>query len=337
MCTYEGIGRTRVAAAKLEAPRGRAITYSSDGVRLLSARWRTRSRSRARSRRGERFARMSSAKRAKTEEDAVGGDAARVRGPWILYCTGNAGKFREASFVVDAWNERTFGSDAHPSRARLMQMDPDPTEIQGSADEIARSKVVQAWEEIRERCRDAVRIRGRRERRTTPGRRAREPPRAVRFRRDGRRRTRHALPERISGAVLQTHARGDRPGGAVEPGQPIRRQAHTVVTCTVASLRARRAETRDSNDTDDWFRTPRLFVGTLDGAILGPPAATSSTERRVGTRCSRPRGRTRRSESSSSKSRRRSRTAERRSTPSWTPPWTSWNETRRKDTVNARR
>ena len=53
--------------------------------------------------------------------------------------------------MVDAWNERTFGSDAHPSRARLMQMDPDPTEIQGSADEIARSKVVQAWEEIRER------------------------------------------------------------------------------------------------------------------------------------------------------------------------------------------
>ena len=94
---------------------------------------------------------MSSAKRAKTEEDAEARDAPRVRGPWILYCTGNAGKFREASFVVDAWNERTFGSDAHPSRARLMQMDPDPTEIQGSADEIARSKEVQAWEEIRER------------------------------------------------------------------------------------------------------------------------------------------------------------------------------------------
>lgn len=220
---------------------------------------------------------MSSAKRAKTEEDAEARDAPRVRGPWILYCTGNAGKFREASFVVDAWNERTFGSDAHPSRARLMQMDPDPTEIQGSADEIARSKVVQAWEEIRERV---------------------AMPFGSEDRADAERPPDDALanqPERYDFVVTEDVGLGMRclngfPGPYCKPMlEAIGPEGlwnlasryddtHTVVTCTVASLRARRTETRDStdapidsNDTDDWFRTPRLFVGTLDGAILGPP------------------------------------------------------------------
>ena len=207
-----------------------------------------------------------------------------------------------------------------------MQMDPDPTEIQGSADEIARSKVVQAWEEIRERV---------------------ATPFGSEDRADAERPPDDALakhPERYDFVVTEDVGLGMRclngfPGPYCKPMlEAIGPEGlwnlasryddtHTVVTCTVASLRARRTETRDStdapidsNDTDDWFRTPRLFVGTLDGAILGPPAATSSTERRVGIRCSRPKGRTRRSESFSSKSRRRSRTAKRRWTPSWTPP-----------------
>ena len=220
------------------------------------------------------MARMSSAKRAKTEGDAVGGDAARVRGPWILYCTGNAGKFREASFVVDAWNERTFGSAAHPSRARLMQMDPDPTEIQGSADEIARSKVVQAWEQIRA---DVATPFG-----SEDDANAERPPD-------------DALanhPERYDFVVTEDVGLGMRclngfPGPYCKPMlEAIGPEGlwnlasryddkHTTVACVVASLRARRAKTRADGDapTDaaDWLRTPRLFVGTLDGAILGPP------------------------------------------------------------------
>lgn len=217
---------------------------------------------------------MSSAKRAKTEGDAVGGDAARVRGPWILYCTGNDGKFREASFVVDAWNERTFGSAAHPSRARLMQMDPDPTEIQGSADEIARSKVVQAWEQIRA---DVATPFGSEDEATAE----RPPDDAL-----------AAHPERYDFVVTEDVGLGMRclngfPGPYCKPMlEAIGPEGlwnlasryddkHTTVTCTVASLRARRAETRADGDAPidaaDWSRTPRLFVGTLDGAILGPP------------------------------------------------------------------
>ena len=266
------------------------------------------------------MARMSSAKRAKTEGDAVGGDAARVRGPWILYCTGNAGKFREASFVVDAWNERTFGSAAHPSRARLMQMDPDPTEIQGSADEIARSKVVQAWEQIRA---DVATPFG-----SEDDANAERPPD-------------DALanhPERYDFVVTEDVGLGMRclngfPGPYCKPMlEAIGPEGlwnlasryddkHTTVACVVASLRAKPAPKPAPTAT----RPPTPPIGSEPRDCSSEPwtarssvrpAATSSMERRVGTRCSRPRGRTRRSESSSSKSRRRSRIAERRSTPS---------------------
>ena len=54
----------------------------------------------------------------------------------VVYCTGNAGKFREASHVFDEWN-----ASAHPLKVEYRQMDADPAEIQGTAEEVCRDKV----------------------------------------------------------------------------------------------------------------------------------------------------------------------------------------------------
>lgn len=56
----------------------------------------------------------------------------------ILYCTGNAGKFKEASFVFEEFNKR--GGTA----VEIVQVDADPVEIQGSAEQIGLSKVKEA-------------------------------------------------------------------------------------------------------------------------------------------------------------------------------------------------
>lgn len=56
----------------------------------------------------------------------------------ILYCTGNAGKFKEASFVFEEFNKR--GGTA----VEIVQVDADPVEIQGSAEDIGLSKVKEA-------------------------------------------------------------------------------------------------------------------------------------------------------------------------------------------------
>ena len=56
----------------------------------------------------------------------------------ILYCTGNEGKFKEASFVFEEFNKR--GGAA----VEIVQVDADPVEIQGSAEEIGLNKVREA-------------------------------------------------------------------------------------------------------------------------------------------------------------------------------------------------
>ena len=64
----------------------------------------------------------------------------------VLYCTGNAGKFREASFVIDGWNE-----SHESSTVEYAQVDADPVEVQGTPEEIGASKVVEATRLLRER------------------------------------------------------------------------------------------------------------------------------------------------------------------------------------------
>ena len=59
----------------------------------------------------------------------------------VVYCTGNAGKFREASHVFDEWN--AYG---HPLRVQFHQRDADPVEIQGTAREVCHAKVKAAME-----------------------------------------------------------------------------------------------------------------------------------------------------------------------------------------------
>ena len=64
----------------------------------------------------------------------------------VVYCTGNAGKFREASHVFDEWN-----ASAHPLKVDYRQMDADPVEIQGTAEEVCRDKVKAATKILVER------------------------------------------------------------------------------------------------------------------------------------------------------------------------------------------
>ena len=54
----------------------------------------------------------------------------------VVYCTGNAGKFREASHVFDEWN-----ASGSPLKVAYLQMDADPVEIQGTDEEVCRVKV----------------------------------------------------------------------------------------------------------------------------------------------------------------------------------------------------
>lgn len=56
----------------------------------------------------------------------------------VLYCTGNEGKFKEASFVFEEFNKR--GGTV----VEIAQVDADPTEVQGTAEEIGLSKVNEA-------------------------------------------------------------------------------------------------------------------------------------------------------------------------------------------------
>ena len=64
----------------------------------------------------------------------------------VVYCTGNAGKFREASHVFDEWN-----ASAHPLKVEYRQIDADPAEIQGTAEEVCRDKVKAATKILVER------------------------------------------------------------------------------------------------------------------------------------------------------------------------------------------
>ena len=85
----------------------------------------------------------------------------------ILYCTGNEGKFKEASFVFEEFNKR--GGTA----VEIVQVDADPVEIQGSAEEIGLNKV-----------REAVRIlraKGEIPKGTTTSTRERHAPDILRF------------------------------------------------------------------------------------------------------------------------------------------------------------
>jgi len=63
----------------------------------------------------------------------------------ILYCTGNAGKFAEASIIVNNWVVENDGV----VDIRLIQADPDPTEVQGNERQIAIQKCVSAYESVK--------------------------------------------------------------------------------------------------------------------------------------------------------------------------------------------
>ena len=194
--------------------------------------------------------------------------------------------------MVDGTSERRV---RRPSlRAGLMQMDPDPTEIQGSADEIARSKVVQAWEEIRERVATPFGSEDRADA-ERPRRRAREAPRAVRFRRDGRRRLgMRCLPGPYCKPCSRRSARR---GCGNWPADMTTHRSRVPPRL----LRARRTETRDStnapidsNDTDDWFRTPRFSSEPWTARSSVPPLPRPSTKGELEFVFT-PQGRTRRS------------------------------------------
>ena len=64
----------------------------------------------------------------------------------VVYCTGNAGKFREASHVFDEWN-----ASGLPLKVAYLQMDADPVEIQGTAEEVCCEKVKAATKILCER------------------------------------------------------------------------------------------------------------------------------------------------------------------------------------------
>ena len=70
----------------------------------------------------------------------------RQRPVHILYCTGNQGKFAEASIIVNNWLKENYGWGID---IRLIQADPDPTEVQGSDRQIAVQKCVSAYESVK--------------------------------------------------------------------------------------------------------------------------------------------------------------------------------------------
>ena len=72
--------------------------------------------------------------------------ANRQRPVRILYCTGNQGKFAEASIIVNNWLKE---NDGWGIDIRLIQADPDPTEVQGSDRQIAVQKCVSAYESVK--------------------------------------------------------------------------------------------------------------------------------------------------------------------------------------------
>jgi len=153
----------------------------------------------------------------------------------VLYCTGNAGKFREASFVIDGWNE------SHDATVEYVQVDADPVEVQGTPEEIGASKVVEATRLLRERG---------------------------------------AIPPDVDWVVTEDvglHLRclNGFPGPYCKPMLEAIGDAglwdmmsryedrHALVTCNLAAVHV-----RDGGELDG---TPELFVGEIEGAVLGPP------------------------------------------------------------------
>ena len=166
----------------------------------------------------------------------TGGDHRAVS---VLYCTGNDGKFKEASHVVEAYNARCAARGSR-FRATLTQVDPDPVEIQGDAADVARAKVTAALAAL--------------------------PPEAL----EGEDyvvtedvglslRCLNGFPGPYCKPMLE--AIGDR--GLWDLASRYDDRAATV-TCTLAAIRVRGGEeARDAS--------PRLHVGVIEGAILGPP------------------------------------------------------------------
>ena len=166
----------------------------------------------------------------------AGGDHRAVS---VLYCTGNDGKFKEASHVVEAYNARCAARGSR-FRATLTQVDPDPVEIQGDAADVARAKVTAALAAL--------------------------PPEAL----EGEDyvvtedvglslRCLNGFPGPYCKPMLE--AIGDR--GLWDLASRYDDRAATV-TCTLAAIRVRGGEeARDAS--------PRLHVGVIEGAILGPP------------------------------------------------------------------
>ena len=153
----------------------------------------------------------------------------------VLYCTGNAGKFREASFVIDGWNE------SRDAKVEYVQVDADPVEVQGTPEEIGASKVVEATRLLRERG---------------------------------------AIPPDVDWVVTEDvglHLRclNGFPGPYCKPMLEAIGDAglwdmmsryedrHALVTCNLAAVHV-----RDGGELDG---TPELFVGEIEGAVLGPP------------------------------------------------------------------
>lgn len=154
----------------------------------------------------------------------------------VLYCTGNAGKFREAGFVIDGWNE-----SHESSTVEYVQVDADPVEVQGTPEEIGASKVVEATRLLRERG---------------------------------------AIPPDVDWVVTEDvglHLRclNGFPGPYCKPMLEAIGDAglwdmmsryedrHALVTCNLAAVHV-----RDGGELDG---TPELFVGEIEGAVLGPP------------------------------------------------------------------
>ena len=153
----------------------------------------------------------------------------------VLYCTGNAGKFREASFVIDGWNE------SRDAKVEYVQVDADPVEVQGTPEEIGASKVVEATRLLRERG---------------------------------------AIPPDVDWVVTEDvglHLRclNGFPGPYCKPMLEAIGDAglwdmmsryedrRALVTCNLAAVHV-----RDGGELDG---TPELFVGEIEGAVLGPP------------------------------------------------------------------
>ena len=159
----------------------------------------------------------------------------------VLYCTGNAGKFREASFVIDGWNASRGETQA---KVEYVQVDADPVEIQGTSEEIGARKVTEATRLLRERG---------------------------------------AIPDDVDWVITEDVGLSLRclhgfPGPYCKPmleaigdvglWEMMSRyeDRHALVTCTLAAVHV-----RGNGGGGGAGSTPELFVGTIEGAVLGGP------------------------------------------------------------------